>query len=47
MLEKPVSAVIRAAVADLSEQLRNEVLMVDCERLAARVGKRQWRDPRL
>jgi FkbH-like protein len=31
----------------LAREAGNEVLIVDCERLAARVGKRRWLDPRL
>jgi FkbH-like protein len=48
-LRLPASRVslVRELNSRLAHEAGNEVLLVDCERLAARVGKRHWFDPRL
>lgn len=40
-------SLVRSLNARLGEAAANEVLLVDCERLASRIGKRAWFDPRL
>jgi FkbH-like protein len=40
-------SLVRELNRRLSEAAGAEVLLVDCERLAARIGKRRWHDPRL
>jgi FkbH-like protein len=40
-------SLVRALNARLAEAAADEVLLVDCERIAARIGKRQFVDPRL
>jgi FkbH-like protein len=40
-------SLVRELNRRLAQSAGDEVLMVDCERLAARVGKRNWLDPRL
>jgi FkbH-like protein len=48
-LRLPASRVslVRELNRRLALEAGNDVLMVDCERLAARVGKQRWLDPRL
>ncbi|MBA3806788.1 MAG: HAD-IIIC family phosphatase [Solirubrobacterales bacterium] len=48
-LRTPASrpSLVRELNRRLAEAAGSEVLLVDCERLAARVGKRSWIDPRL
>jgi FkbH-like protein len=40
-------SLVRELNRRLAHGAGNDVLMVDCERLAARIGKRRWLDPRL
>lgn len=40
-------SMVRELDRRLAQDAGNDVLVVDCERLAARVGKRHWLDPRL
>ncbi len=40
-------SLVRELNRRLAQSAAEEVLLVDCERLAARVGKRVWQDPRL
>jgi len=40
-------SLVREVNRRLAERAGSDVLLVDCERLAARIGKRHWIDPRL
>lgn len=40
-------SLVRELNRRLAHSASNDVLMVDCERLAAHIGKRRWLDPRL
>jgi FkbH-like protein len=46
-LESSRLSLVREFNQRLAHDAGDDVLLVDCERLAARVGKRQWLDPRL
>jgi FkbH-like protein len=40
-------SLVRELDRRLAEHAGGDVLLVDCERIAAQIGKRQWEDPRL